>query len=375
MEARDFSHRQHFPGTTGNKFDILLHAVVSIEKTPGLLFALGLFILSLFPHPLDLPPVFFHFTFLIGDWILIAALPHYRKSFGPVKPPVMMLGIFRTLVNLLPPVISLPLQGVGTILVVYGFWIEPQGLKLTHQFLHSDKLQPGEAIRILHIGDLHIERITHREEQINRYISDLKPDIILFSGDFLNLSYLKDPAAWDAARTLINHWQAPAGTFVVTGSPAVDLAEIIPGLLQGLPVRWLRDESQTLIIHGHEMDLIGLSCTHKPFIDRIALETLLPHKPARFTLLLYHSPDLSPVAAQAGVDLQLSGHTHGGQVRLPLFGAIFTGSLYGRLFQMGKQRIDDMTLYITRGIGMEGAGAPRVRFLCPPEIILWEISA
>ena len=90
--------------------------------------------------------------------------------------------------------------------------------------------------------------------------------------------------------------------------------------------------------------------------------------------MLYHSPDLSPIAAQTGVDLQLSGHTHGGQVRIPLWGAIVTGSLYGKRFEMGLKHVGDMTLYITRGIGMEGAGAPRVRFLCPPEIILWEIS-
>ena len=93
-----------------------------------------------------------------------------------------------------------------------------------------------------------------------------------------------------------------------------------------------------------------------------------------FTILLYHSPDLAPQAAGLDIDLQLSGHTHGGQVRLPGLGAIVTGSLYGRRFQSGKYSLGNMTLYITRGIGLEGAGAPRVRFLCPPEITVWEIS-
>jgi uncharacterized protein len=375
MQEHDFSHRNHFPGTTGNKFDILLHGVVNLEKMPLPLFALGLLILSFFPRPLDFPVVLLHYAFSLSDWGLIAALPHFHRSFGPAKPPVLALSLLRTLVNLFPTFISLPLQVIGTILVVYGFWIEPHNLNLTRQTLHTSKLKPGEAIRILHVGDLHIERITHREEQLNRYITDLKPDIILFSGDFINLSYLKDPAAWAAARSIINNWLAPAGSFVVTGSPAVDLPEVIPDLLKDLPIEWLRDESRLLTIHGHEINLIGLSCSHKPFIDRVPLEKLLPQKSTRFTLLLYHSPDLAPAAARAGVDLQLSGHTHGGQVRLPLIGAIFTGSLYGRLFQMGRQYIGEMTLYITRGVGMEGAGAPRVRFLCPPEIILWEISA
>jgi len=72
--------------------------------------------------------------------------------------------------------------------------------------------------------------------------------------------------------------------------------------------------------------------------------------------------------------LQLSGHTHGGQVRLPVYGALYAASLYGKRFESGRRQVGDLTLYVTRGIGLEGKSAPRVRFLCPPEIILWEIN-
>ena len=91
-----------------------------------------------------------------------------------------------------------------------------------------------------------------------------------------------------------------------------------------------------------------------------------------FNLLLYHSPDLAPNASRNGIDLQLSGHTHGGQVRLPVIGALYTGSLYGKRFEAGRYLVNGMTLYTSRGLGMEGAIAPRVRLLCRPEIILWE---
>jgi len=80
MRERDFSQRRHFPGTTGNSFDTLLHAAVSIEKTPALLYALGLLILSLVPHPLDWPLVLIRWAFSLGDWGLVAALPRYKKS-------------------------------------------------------------------------------------------------------------------------------------------------------------------------------------------------------------------------------------------------------------------------------------------------------
>ena len=75
----------------------------------------------------------------------------------------------------------------------------------------------------------------------------------------------------------------------------------------------------------------------------------------------------------AGVDLQLSGHTHGGQVRLPLYGALLTLSAMGKRFEAGLYRLGEMALYVNRGLGMEGGAAPRVRFLCRPEITVFDL--
>ena len=61
-------------------------------------------------------------------------------------------------------------------------------------------------------------------------------------------------------------------------------------------------------------------------------------------------------------------------MRLPIIGALYSGSLYGKRFEAGRRQVGGLTLYVTRGIGMEGKAAPRVRFLCSPEIILWEIE-
>jgi uncharacterized protein len=132
----------------------------------------------------------------------------------------------------------------------------------------------------------------------------------------------------------------------------------------------------TVAVGGQEIDVIGLTCTHKPFIDAPRLEPLAASvPPGRFTILLYHTPDLAPNADRTGqIDLQLSGHTHGGQIRLPGLGAFFAASLYGKRFEAGRYQLQNMTLYVTRGIGLEGKAAPRVRFLASPEIILWELT-
>jgi predicted MPP superfamily phosphohydrolase len=87
-------------------------------------------------------------------------------------------------------------------------------------------------------------------------------------------------------------------------------------------------------------------------------------------ILLYHAPDLMPEATEKGIDLYLCGHTHGGQVRLPWIGAIWTSSQYGKQYEMGHYHQSRTNLYVSRGIGLEGLSAPRIRFLAPPEITL-----
>jgi len=373
IEIRDFSNWSYFPGTTGNPFDVLLHRYNQLEGLPSLLVALILFGIAFLASGFQWIKSLIVLGFFLLDWLLLYLLPKLNKSYGPPKPVVLALAVLRSLVVWTPDLVNYPLQILGTLLVIYGFWIEPHSIHVTHMILHSPKLDVEQPIRLLHISDLHIERITRREIQLGRLIDQLQPDLILFSGDVLNLSNVDDPEALRQARELLDSWKAPHGIFAVTGSPAVDLPRLIPEIYQDLPVRLLENERVTLYIHNSEIVLSGVSCSHRPFEDEKNLPDLVPND--KFQLLLYHSPDLAPIAAQRGFDLQLSVHTHGGQVRLPLIGALFTGSLYGRRFSAGLYEIGDMTLYITRGIGMEGEGAPRVRLLCPPEIIFWELTS
>jgi hypothetical protein len=373
-EPRDFRQRSFFPGTNGNPFDVVLHRFADVEHIPPILFAVLLGLLALLPYPGQWVIKAVFWLFCLGDWALLAGLPHFNRSYGPAKPPVLLLAVFRLIPALLPPIVSLPIEFFGTVLVIYGFWIEPQRLTITHQQFRSPKFHPTTPLRILHISDLHIERLTEREHRLNRIIQNTQPDLILFSGDFINLSYLDDPEAWQAAHDLIGEWRAPLGVYAVSGSPAVDLPGIIPTILADLPVRWLQNEKVRIEHQGQSLNLFGVSCSHKPFEDAPILKRLISSDGEGLNLLLYHSPDLAPEAAALGIDLQFSGHTHGGQIRLPVIGALYTGSLYGKAFEAGRIQVGPLILYISRGVGLEGAAAPRVRFLCSPEVILWEIG-
>ena len=323
IEKRDFSSRQQFPGLDGNSFDIVLAVADFIERMPAPIFALALAVpaaLAGWRHGswavgLGL------WLFCLIDWALLWALPRAGRSFGPPKPPAAVLAVLRLPPALLPLPFALAAELVGTLLVVYSFWLEPLRLGLTHQALKTDKLRPGRPLRVLHLGDLHAEiGMTIRERQLMQMVRDSAPDLILFSGDLINLSYLHDPRAWETAWTVLRELKAPLGVLAVSGSPAVDRPDVAARVFEALPnIRWLRDEVVSITHDGQRLDVVGLTCTHKPFLDGPRLQSVLSAGPkaagsgaageAPFTILLYHTPDLAPEAAEAGIDLQQNAVT------------------------------------------------------------------
>jgi predicted MPP superfamily phosphohydrolase len=149
------------------------------------------------------------------------------------------------------------------------------------------------------------------------------------------------------------------------------MATIFDGLEN---VQVLQDEIRLIDLPDGQLAVLGVSLRGRG-PDREVLKNLKKQVPAEaLTLLLYHTPDLIEPASQARIDLYLAGHTHGGQVRLPLHGAIITASFYGKQYEMGAYRVKQTTLYVSRGLGVEGFGLPRLRFLCPPELVLFELG-
>ncbi|GAB4469610.1 MAG: hypothetical protein Kow00124_04940 [Anaerolineae bacterium] len=332
-----------------------------------------------------------HLCLLAVDWGSLLLLPRLRRSYGPALPPALALTTTRAALSGLAGLIvwaAAPrhtggwLIGIGllhlaiTALTQYGLWIEPFRLQVTHVRLASPRLDPtARPVRLLHIGDLHTERLSTREERLQRLIDALQPDVIVFSGDLINLSYQNDPASWEDVQAVIRRWEAPYGVYAISGTPLVESAELFARLIEGSRLRWLRDEWVPLDIHGQQIALLGVTCAHNNADDARRMQQVAAQAPTdRFRLLLFHSPDIAPQAAEAGIDLYLCGHTHGGQVRLPLYGALITSSSLGKRFEMGRYAVGEMTLYVTRGIGVEGGSAPRARLFCPPEITLWTLE-
>jgi len=369
IKPQDFSDRKYYPGTPDNPFHTIdkVQAWISIVPTPLLSFLIGCIVYLISGN---LSKAILLTLFSCVDWVLLSLLSVFRISFGPPALTTIILTILRMPFLLLPFPLAVSLQVIGTFLVFYGFYAEPQLPKVTEYHLNFQSLHPDKKkIRIVHISDLHMEYLTTREKRVINKIKDISPDLILFTGDIFNISFQHNPGTFQDIIAFFNQLEDEEGILGVTGSPSVDLEDSIQAISSKMSLRLLNDESVDLSIKGLHIHLIGLGCTHQPEKDVKRLESIIDDRESDINILLYHSPDIAPAIENLPIDLQLSGHTHGGQVQLPLIGPLYTNSLYGLKFSSGLYQVNKSPyLIISRGLGLEGKAAPRVRFLSPPEI-------
>jgi uncharacterized protein len=323
--------------------------------------------------------------------LLLTLLPVLGLSFGPIGFPIFVISIAQLVVTAFALFLFQrePLRQHGFVLVlmigvfltamlagvVYGFYVEPFRLGVTELPVHAPAFLPDQPLRILQISDLHVERITKREREVLALANELQPDIIVLTGDYVNASFMKDQRALQETRLLLSQLYSPYGVYAVNGT--TDDPSTMSVLFDGLAnIRVLNDEILPLPLPSGTLYLVGITISKHRDRDEKALLSLMSNLPPEtFSSLLYHTPDLIATAAQAGLDLYLTGHTHGGQVRLPYYGAIVTDSTYQKQYEMGEYTVGPTTLYVSRGVGMGGDFLPRMRFLCPPELVLVELKS
>ncbi|HEY9075940.1 MAG TPA: metallophosphoesterase [Anaerolineaceae bacterium] len=329
---------------------------------------------------------FLFFGFLGLDWLFLCALPWLGLSFGRVLLPFLVLLAVRAFLALvwvglwgwrrhtsnqgwLPVMLLNLLVSAG---LLYACYIEPFWLTTTIFQMAGPQSTNGRILRIVQISDLHVERITPRERMVIDQAATLQPDLIVLTGDYLNLSYLDDPLALRDARSILEQFHAPLGVYAVNGT--VDSPAQMQALFTGLDIHVLDD--QVIQVEGAPFNISIIGVSDREWgRDAASLRRMAGGlSSGGFSVLLYHNPDLIEVAAEAGVDLYFAGHTHGGQIRVPFYGALVTFSRFGKRYEMGKYRLGKTTLYVSRGLGMEGWLAPRARFLTPPELVVAEIK-
>ncbi len=263
--------------------------------------------------------------------------------------------------------LRMTVAGAMTGAVGYALLIEPSEFRVEHVRIQAD-LPTG--LRIGAVSDFHLADAVSqaRVEAATKLLADQSPDLITLLGDYSTAMNSDSDIHRhvETALGILSKLSAPLGVYAILGNhdvtrPLADLDRLIRQ--HGMTP--LINAGTMITSHGERFAIAGLAdaLQAKPN-PRTAMQGVPEGVPV---LGLIHEPDASSLLT--GSSLVLSGHSHGGQVRLPWIGAPVLPRL-GRRFPWGLRRNGETLVYTSRGVGTV---PPRIRINCPPEITLIEI--
>ncbi len=253
----------------------------------------------------------------------------------------------------------------------YAHDIEPGWVAVVPQNLPLPRLDPAFAdYRLVQISDIHMGTgmTPERLAQIVRMVNAQQPDLVAITGDFVTHGALDDlaPALVGPLRQL----QAVDGVVAVLGNH--DHWTDQQGVREILHQSNITDISNGLVTLERGAATLHIAGVDDYWERQNRLDLVLEQLPdTGCAILLAHEPDFADISAETGrFDLQISGHSHGGQVILPFIGppAIPT---YARKYPIGRYQVGTMIQYTNRGLGTI---LPAIRFNCRPEITVFTLT-
>lgn len=250
-----------------------------------------------------------------------------------------------------------------------GWKFNPDEITITEIPIKLQRLPSDfEHFRIVQMSDFHFgswfnkSALLHSIEVVNQ----LEPDLIAITGDFISYNPSKHMQFLIDALSRLN---AAEGKVAVLGNhDYYSDPYLVREILRESNIHDLSNQVYTLQRNSSHLNFAGIDdhLTGKDNLNHVIKQI----RDGTATVLLAHEPDFADISAPTGsFDLQLSGHTHGGQIRLPFFGSIYLPPL-GRKYPSGIYSINGMTLYTNRGLG---ASWLRFRYNCPPEISVFTL--
>lgn len=254
---------------------------------------------------------------------------------------------------------------INVIIIIYGYF-EALNIQVEKVTFVSPKIKEGRTIKIVQISDVHFSPIisVHSAKKIRDLVQKQNPDIIISTGDFLDRAIRKKKEVAAVMRTL----KAPLGKYAITGNHEF-IADIkySVNFIENSGFKLIRNDT---VIIDDMINLSGvddLSASRFGYTIKISEATVLSKVDTKnYTILLKHQPKVN-LENTKNYDLQLSGHTHAGQ--------IFPFTLFAKIafpYLCGFYKINDHTdIYVNRGTGTWG---PPIRFLVTPEITVIELK-
>lgn len=255
--------------------------------------------------------------------------------------------------------VGLALLALAALLSVYAVFVEPRWLDVTHHVARPAADDVAPTLTVVHLSDLHVTRFGEHERRVLALVDEVDPDLVVITGDcvtdgaFDADAVRRFHAALVAQRPRLGVFACPGNHEDWTGPPALEALRASG--VEVLEDRVVRLEDGRLALHG----LAGPRGAGVAGQPTDAVDVVLCHYPA-----------VLPRVAAPGLELVLAGHTHGGQVRLPLVGALVlpfeSGPYDAGWFSHGSTR-----LFVSRGVG---TSILPVRFACRPEVAVHRIA-
>jgi len=256
--------------------------------------------------------------------------------------------------------------------LVWGFWLEPASLRVEE--VNLPLAWPySRPLRITVASDLHVgspyESVEHLRTVVDR-INSTNPDLVCLLGDFVTVDWTGSDVAPEELTGELSRLRAPAGVAAVLGNhDRAKGAHRMHDALTRAGIRVLEDTAVSVSTPSGPLWIAGVSDFWSGHHDVKRALRAIPNDHAP-SIVITHNPDIFPEVPK-WVLLTLAGHTHGGQVRLPIIGSPIVPSRYGQRYVMGHIQEEGRDLFVTTGVGTSGIP---VRFGVPPVISVLTIS-
>jgi hypothetical protein len=228
-----------------------------------------------------------------------------------------------------------------------------------------------DGYRIAHLSDFHLGTYLGEQDiiEIVDIVNQLEPDLIAITGDFVNSN--PERYAPILIQALSKLRAADYAVAVLGNHDHYTDSKLIREVLQKSNIIELRNRIHPIQRNMAYLYLAGIDDYLTRNDDLQSVIDQIPDEKSS-VILLAHEPDFADITAKSGkFDMQISGHTHGGQICLPILGNLYLPRL-GRKYPAGKYHVDDMVLYTNRGLGTSWL---KLRYNCPPEISVFTLSS
>ena len=256
------------------------------------------------------------------------------------------------------------------LLLIYSYYIEPYNLIVKEYKIENKDLPKSfDGIKIIHFSDVHYGSTVDEKylKKIVDLINKQNPDIVFFTGDFIDKRTNLKESEIQNIKNILSEIESPLGKFAVNGNHDIKHLETYKKIMNDNFI--MLDNTEKLIYYKEStpISVVGLTDRSETKVDY----EILDQDNTYYRIILAHEPDEFNKIKDYSFNILLSGHSHNGQVRLPLIGAIYT-PIGSKTYYDEYYKIDNKEIYVSNGIGTFTLD---IRFNSTPSINLYRLYA